>query len=92
MTDAENMRMVISNFRDAIVGTVQHLSDEAIHAEHLGDFEEGVVDEDCAVCLRESPEWVAERESARRSYQRRELPMDPKDDPREAFRQKIEQF
>ena len=62
------------------------------HAEHASASEEGYVDVECVVCVHDNPEFIAERESARRSFNARPLPMDPRDDPRLAFAEKIEQF
>ena len=62
------------------------------HSGHASASEEGYVDADCTICLHDNPEWVADRENARRSTSVRSLPVDPRDDPREAFAEKIEQF
>lgn len=60
------------------------------HAEHKGASEDGYVDVGCVVCVHDNPEFIAERESARRSFNARPLPMASSDDPRMAFAEKIE--
>lgn len=59
MNDLENRKLIMSNFYRAIAGTVEHLSDEALHAEHAGSVEEGYPVTDCTVCRREYPYWFA---------------------------------